>query len=132
MWDPPGSGMEPVSPALANRFLTTEPPVCVCVCVLVTHLCPTVCDPVDCSPPGFSVYGILQARILEWTAIPFSKCKPAAAKSLQLHLTLCDPIDGSPPGSSVPGILQTRTLEWVAISFSTREALYLCCLFVCF
>ena len=34
--------------------------------VLVTQSCPTVCDPMDCSPPGSSVHGILQARILEW------------------------------------------------------------------
>ena len=33
--------------------------------VLVTQLCPALCDPMDCSPPGFSVHGILQARILE-------------------------------------------------------------------
>ena len=37
--------------------------------VLVTELCPTLCDPLD--PPGSSVRGILQARILEWVAIPF-------------------------------------------------------------
>ena len=41
--------------------------------VLVTQSCPTLCDPTDCSPPGFSVHGILQARILEWIAIPFSR-----------------------------------------------------------
>ena len=34
--------------------------------VLVTQLCPTLCDPTDCSPPGSSVHGTLQARILEW------------------------------------------------------------------
>ena len=34
--------------------------------------CPTLCDPLDSSPPGFSVHGILQARILEWVAISFS------------------------------------------------------------
>ena len=34
--------------------------------------CPTLCDPMDCSPPGFSVHGILQARTLEWGAIAFS------------------------------------------------------------
>ena len=39
---------------------------------LVTQLCPTLCDPMDCSPPGSSVCGTLQARILEWVAIPFS------------------------------------------------------------
>ena len=40
--------------------------------VLVTQSCLTLCDPVDCSPPGSSVRGILQARILGWLAIPFS------------------------------------------------------------
>ena len=60
--------------------------------------CPTLCDPMDCSPPGFNL--IIAA---------------AAAKSLQSSPTLCDPIDGSPLGSSVHGILQARTLEWVAI-----------------
>ena len=37
----------------------------------VTQSCPTLCDPVDCSPPGSSIHGILQARILEWVAISF-------------------------------------------------------------
>ena len=37
--------------------------------VLVTQLFLTLCDPMDCSPPGFSVHGIFQARILEWVAI---------------------------------------------------------------
>ena len=41
--------------------------------VLVTQPCPFLCDPVDCSPPGFSVHGILPPRILEWLAIPFSR-----------------------------------------------------------
>ena len=43
------------------------------VVVLVTHLCRTLCDPTDCSPPGFPVHGILQARIPEWVAIPFRR-----------------------------------------------------------
>ena len=42
-------------------------------CVLVTQSSPTLCDPMDCSSPGFSVHGILQARILEWTDIPSSR-----------------------------------------------------------
>ena len=45
----------------------------VCSSVLVTRLCLTLCDSVDCSPPGSSVHGILQARILEWVAIPSSR-----------------------------------------------------------
>ena len=44
--------------------------------VLVTQLCLTLYNPKDCSPPGFSVDGILLARILEWVAIPFSRDLP--------------------------------------------------------
>ena len=40
---------------------------------LVTQSCPTLCEPVGCSPPGSSVHGILQARILEWVPMPSSK-----------------------------------------------------------
>ena len=40
---------------------------------LVTQLCPTLCDPMDCSPPGSSVHGIFQARVLEWIAISSSR-----------------------------------------------------------
>jgi len=40
-----------------------------CVCS-VSQLSPMLCDPIDCSPPGSSVHGILQARILEWIACP--------------------------------------------------------------
>ena len=41
--------------------------------VLIAQLCLTLCDPTDCSLPGSSVHAILQARILEWVAIPFSR-----------------------------------------------------------
>ena len=43
------------------------------VVFLVTQSCPTLCDPVDCSPQGSSVHRIFQARILEWVAISCSK-----------------------------------------------------------
>ena len=79
--------------------------------------CPTLSDPIDGSPPGSSVPGIPQGRILEWVAMSFSNaCKHA--QSLQSCLTLCDPMDSIPPGSSVHRILQARVLEWVAISLS--------------
>ena len=54
--------------------------------------CPTLCDPIDGSPPGSSVPGILLARILEWVAISFSNTC-LHAKLLQLCPTLCDPMD---------------------------------------
>ena len=68
------------------------------------QLCPTLCDPIDGNPPGSSVSGILQTRILEWVAISFSNAC-THSKSLQLCPTLCDPMDSSPPGSSVHRIL---------------------------
>ena len=40
----------------------------------VAQSCPTLSDPMDCSLPGFSIYGIFQARVLEWGAIAFSGC----------------------------------------------------------
>ena len=80
--------------------------------------CPTLCNPIDGSPPGSSVPGILQARILEWVAVSFSNAC-MHAKLLQSCLTLCNPMDSSPLGSSVPRILQARTQEWVAISSSS-------------
>ena len=43
----------------------------VCVCE-VTQSCPTLSDPMDCSPSGSSVHGVFQARVLEWGAIAFS------------------------------------------------------------
>ena len=46
--------------------------VCVCVCVLVAQSCLTLRDPMDYSPPGSSIHGLLQARILEWVAMPSS------------------------------------------------------------
>ena len=89
--DLPNPGIKPSSPALQEGSLPSESPgkpifycyftstqtltavdivsVCVCVCVLS----PTLCDPVDCSPPDSSVHGILQARKLEWVAISFSR-----------------------------------------------------------
>ena len=73
------------------------------------QLCPTLCDPVDGSPPGSPVPGILQARTLEWV-----KSESEVAQSC---LTLRDPMDCSLPGSSIHGVFQVRELEWVAIAF---------------
>ena len=50
----------------------------------VSHSYPTLCGPVDCSPPGSSVHGIFQARVLEWGAIAFSERKACSAIKTQL------------------------------------------------
>ena len=65
------------------------------VLLSVAQLCLALCNPMDCSPPDSSVHGILQARILEWVAIPFSR------------------------GSSWP-----RNRTWVSTIWNTREALH--------
>ena len=64
----PWPGIEPLPPAMEAWSLNHGK-----VEVLATQSCPTLCDPMDCSPPGSSVSGILQARILEWAAISFSR-----------------------------------------------------------
>ena len=56
-----------------------------CLCVLLPQPCPTLCDPMDCSPTGSSVHGILQARILEWVVIPFSRRSPLLR--VQTHIS---------------------------------------------
>ena len=87
--------------------------------VLVAQSCPTLWDPMDYSPPGPSVHGILQPRILEWVTIPFSKTSTCIhTKSLQSSWTFCNQMDHSPPGLSVHGILQARKVEWVAMPSS--------------
>ena len=84
----------------------------------------TLCNPVDCSLPGSSVHGILQARTQEWVAISFSnawkwKVKVKSESEVaQSCPTVHDPMDCSLPGSPVHGIFQARVLEWGAIAFS--------------
>ena len=54
----------------------------------VTRSCPTLRNPMDCSPPGFSVHGIFQARVMEWGAIAFSTllCYPSLNSSTNARL----------------------------------------------
>ena len=82
----------------------------------------TLCDPMDCSPLGSPIPGILQARTLntEVGCHFLLQCIKVKSKSevAQLLLTLSDPMDCSPPGSSVHGIFQARALERGAIAFS--------------
>ena len=87
------------------------------------QLCPTLCDPIEGSPPDSVVPGILQARTLEWVAISFSCMKVNSESEVaQSCPTLHNPMDCSPPGSSVHGIFQARVLEWGAIAFSIHLA----------
>ena len=80
--------------------------------------CSTLGNPIDSSPPGSPVPGILQARTLEWVAISFSNAWRGKVKVKSVCPTLSDPMDCSLPGFSVHGIFQARVLEWGAIAFS--------------
>ena len=99
----------------------------------IAQSCLTPSNPMDCSLPGPSIYGIFQTGVLEWGAIAFiietfiehlqyaglligSMCM--CDQSLQWCATPCDPMDCSLPGSSVHRILQARILEWVAMPSS--------------
>ena len=74
----PDPGMElasPESPAFFTAELPEKPRYGACMHVQSLQSCLTLCDPMDHGPPGSSVHGILQARILEWVAISFSSDK---------------------------------------------------------
>ena len=82
--------------------------------------CPTLCDPIDGSPPGFPVPGVLQARVGCHFLLQCMKVK-SGSEVAQSCTTLRDPMDCSLPGSSVHGIFQARVLEWGAIAFSDPD-----------
>ena len=83
-----------------------------------------LCDPIDGSPLGSGVPGILQARTLEWVAISFSNAwKWKLKEAAQSCPTGSDPMDCSLPGSSVHGIFEARVLECGVIAFSNNQIL---------
>ena len=73
----------------------------------VAQLCPTVIDPMDCSPPGSSIHGIFQARVLEWGAIAFSNSfsRPAITKYHKL---------GGLKQQKLILYFETKVLAWVS------------------
>ena len=68
----PDLGVKSGSPALQVDYLPSKPPKKKKK-KEVAQLCPTLCDPTDCSLPGSSIHGIFQARVLEWVAVSFSR-----------------------------------------------------------
>ena len=69
--------------------------------MLVTQLCPTLCDPMDCSLPGSSVHGICQARTLEWVVIPFSRDLPDPEIEMPSPALQVDSLPSEPSVKSV-------------------------------
>ena len=71
---------------LGHNFISTKLREWI-VCVLVAQSCPTLCDPMDCSPRGSSVHGVFQASVLEWVATAFSVQTSRICQSSQAHHT---------------------------------------------
>ena len=67
----------------------------------VGQSCPTLRDPVDCRPPGSSIHGILQARILAWVAISFSRGSSQPRGRTQAPALQADTLTSEPPGKSM-------------------------------
>ena len=88
--------------------------------------CLTLCDPIDGSPPGSPVPGILQAKTLEWVAISFSnawkwKVKVKSLSPVQLLVTPWTAAYQAPLSMDSPG----KSTEWVAIAFSKCNTYYM-------
>ena len=87
------------------------------------QLCPTLCDPIDSSPPGSPVPGILQARTLEWVSISFSNARKwkVKVKSLSRVRPSATPWTAAFQAPLSMGFFQATALEWDAIAFSVTE-----------
>ena len=129
------------STAFLNPRAATVPSLPKCQSMCLTHSeaaaaaaakslqsCLTLCDPVDCRPPGSTCPWDSLGKN---TGVGFHlllQCIKVKSESevAQSCLTLCDPMDCSLPGSSVHGIFQTRVLEWGAIAFSSAWCVVIC------
>ena len=100
-----------------------------CMHVYLLQSCPTLCNPVDCSPQGSSAHGILQAGILEWAAIPSSRGSPKSVvvqspSCVQLFMTPWSSACRVPLSSTISkSLLKFMSVELVMLS----NHLVLCC-----
>ena len=83
----------------------------------VAQLCLTLCDPVDCSLPGSSIHGILQARILEWVATSFSRDLPDPGIEPGSPSLQTDALPSEPPGNPM-----IYLLGWLQKIFLSENA----------
>ena len=96
------------------------------MCIKLLQSCPTLCNPMDCNPPGSSVHGILQARTLEWVAIPASRGSSPPGdwtcvsyisyigrQVLYCSCHLESPCVGRSQGNHTSFLLCTSTLNWI-------------------
>ena len=94
-------------------------PHCACMCAKFLQSCPTLYNPMDKSPPSSDVHGILQARILEWVAMPCSRELPNPGVSCRCGL--CCLLPKSPKPKHLLNIKELYESLWI---FKTTGPLY--------
>ena len=97
------------NPSLLHSHLSS------CVCAKSLQLYPILCDPMDCSLPGSSIKGILQASILEWVATSFSRESSWPTDQAQVSLQ-ADSLLSEPPGTKVMIISHLSSAQNLALS----------------
>ena len=112
-------GMATHSSILAWRISWTEEPAA----AKSLQSCPTLCDPIDGSPPGSPVPGILQARTLEWVAISFSNARKrkVKGKSLSCVWLLATPWTAAYQAPPSMGFSRQEYWSWVPLPSLTEE-----------
>ena len=119
--DLPHPGIQLLSPALAARFFTTAPPRKPWFSLYtnwreVAQSRLTLCNPTDCSPPGSSIHGIFQARVLKWVAISFSG--GSSRPRDWIWVSCSDSLLSQPPGNPT---WQTWMPSLLFINFTFRD-----------
>jgi len=122
MWPPVVMGHTLTTPSSEKKVKFF--PFCACMPTKTLQLCLTFCNSMDHSPPDSSVYGILQARILEWIAMPYSRdlSDPGMeVKSLRLLHWQEGSSPLAPPGKPSSWCSQTRTTKNSNKTFSRKN-----------
>ena len=115
----------PVPSDGAPNFLPSFTLVLVCQ---VTQSCPTLCEPMDYNPPGSSVHGILQARILEWAAMPSSRESSWPRDRTHISCGSCTAgrfFTAEPPGKAhLTLIIYLKARSWDTVTLGVRTSTY--------
>ena len=99
---------------------------CVC-CAKSLQSCPALCDPMDCSLPVSSVHGILQARILEWIAVPSPGNLPNPGIEPRSPALQADSLPAEPPGKPKnTGMGSQPLLRWIFLTQESNRGLLHC------
>ena len=92
----------------------------------VAQMCPTLCDPMDCSSPASFFHGILQARILEWVADPFSRGSSHPGIEARCPALQADCLPSEPPGK--PNNTRAGSLSLLQRIFPAQELNWVSCI----